>query len=587
MVRSRAAPRGRSTAGAGSTSTSGRAPRPSMPGLPRCSATSSRSGCSASRGGRDGRRDPDHRRVDAAHLGDAARRQPRGRERLPQLRHAGGLPPRHRPGEDDRRHGPRRRARRAHGGRQRGGRAGAAAPPRAHLRPVPREPRPHHEGGARARALRARARLRGAAHRALHVAEAAHRPRLLPALRQGGRAGGDLPDPGRPHRAAPSLVDRTPALHRRGGARLSRAAHRVRPRRLAVDRGDDRRRLEAPERVDRHLGARAEALPAGLRPLHENLRQGQGLLRHRLPAAPVGARPGRGGRARAPGGGEAALPPRQRRQGVQPEGVTMTEPLLFRVENGVGWIVLNRPEARNAMNAEMRQLYLDALARSAEDAAIRAVVLTGTGKGFCTGADLSGSRAATGAAAPADPGATRDAMRPSQHVIRALWELDKPIVAGVNGVAAGVGAHLAYARDLVVAADDARFIEVFVRRGIALDAGGSFLLPRHVGLHKAKELVFFGDDLSAADAERLGLVNKVVPSAELEAVCRAWGERLAQGPTFALGLSKRLLNRSLQADLDTLFAEEAFTQALVAQSEDMREGIRAFMEKRPPAFKGR
>ena len=265
----------------------------------------------------------------------------------------------------------------------------------------------------------------------------------------------------------------------------------------------------------------------------------------------------------------------------------MADTLLWRIENGVAWIVLNRPEARNAMNAEMRQAYLDALARCGEDETIRAVVLTGTGKGFCTGADLSGSRAATGQAGPPHPGGTRDAMRPSQRVIRALWELEKPIVAGVNGVAAGLGAHLAYACDLVVAADDARFIEVFVRRGIALDAGGGFLLPRHVGLHKAKELVFFGDDLSAADAVRLGLVNKVVPAAELEAVCRAWGERLAQGPTFALGLSKRLLNRSLQADIDTLFAEEAFTQALVANSDDMREGIRSFMEKRSPAFKGR
>jgi 2-(1,2-epoxy-1,2-dihydrophenyl)acetyl-CoA isomerase len=264
-----------------------------------------------------------------------------------------------------------------------------------------------------------------------------------------------------------------------------------------------------------------------------------------------------------------------------------TQTLVFKVENGVGWIVLNRPEARNAMNAEMRQAYLDTLGRCAEDAEVRAVVLTGTGKGFCTGADLSGSRAATGVAEAPPPGATRDAMRPSQRVIRALWELEKPVVAGVNGVAAGLGAHLAWACDLVIAAEDARFIEVFVRRGIALDAGGGFLLPRHMGLHKAKELVFFGDELSAADAERLGLVNKVVPAAELEAVCRAWGERLAQGPTFALGLSKRLLNRSLQADLDTLFAEEAFTQALVAQSEDMREGIRSFMEKRAPAFKGR
>ncbi len=262
-------------------------------------------------------------------------------------------------------------------------------------------------------------------------------------------------------------------------------------------------------------------------------------------------------------------------------------PLLFRVEDGVGWIVLNRPEARNAMNAEMRQLYLDALGRAGEDPEVRAVVLTGTGKGFCTGADLSGSRAATGAAAAPHPGATRLAMQPSQRVIRTLWELEKPTLAAVNGVAAGLGAHLAYACDLVLAADDARFIEIFVRRGIALDAGGAFLLARHVGLHKAKEMVFFGDDVDAAEAARLGLVNRVVPAADLEQTAREWAQRLASGPTFAIGLSKRLLNRSLQSDLDTCFAEEAFTQALVSNSEDMREGIRSFMEKRPPAFKGR
>jgi 2-(1,2-epoxy-1,2-dihydrophenyl)acetyl-CoA isomerase len=264
-----------------------------------------------------------------------------------------------------------------------------------------------------------------------------------------------------------------------------------------------------------------------------------------------------------------------------------TEPLLFRVEDGVGWIVLNRPEARNAMNPAMREAYLNALARCAEDSSVRAVVLTATGKGFCTGADLSGSRAVSGGAAPPGPGATRDAMRPSQRVIRTLWELEKPTLAVVNGVAAGLGAHLAYACDLVLAADDARFIEVFVRRGIAVDAGGAFLLARHVGLHKAKELAFFGDDLSAADAERLGLVNRVVPAADLDRVAKEWATRLAQGPTFAIGLSKRLLNRSLQSDLDTCFAEEAFTQALVAHSDDMTEGIRSFMEKRSPAFKGR
>src|SRR5215470_12389805 len=266
----------------------------------------------------------------------------------------------------------------------------------------------------------------------------------------------------------------------------------------------------------------------------------------------------------------------------------MSEPLLFRVEDGVAWLVMNRPEARNAMNMEMRALYFDALAKCAEDEAIRCVVLTATGKGFCTGADLSGSRAAKGdASATPHPGATRNAMASSQRTIRALWDLEKPIIAAVNGVAAGMGAHLAWACDLVIAADEARFIEIFVRRGIALDAAGAFLLPRLIGLHKAKELVFYGDDLSAADAERLGLVNKVVPAAELEAETKKWAARLASGPTFAIGLSKRLLNRSLQSDIETCFAEEAFTQALTANSEDMREGIRSFMEKRSPAFKGR
>src|SRR5438876_1692395 len=193
----------------------------------------------------------------------------------------------------------------------------------------------------------------------------------------------------------------------------------------------------------------------------------------------------------------------------------MAETLRFRIENGVGWIVLNRPEARNAMNPEMRQAFLEALARAAEEPDVRAVVLTGAGKAFCTGADLSGSRAAAGAAAPPAPGDTRRAMLPSQRVIRTLWELEKPTLAAGNGVAAGLGARLAYACDLVVAAEDARFIEVFVRRGIAVDAGGAFLLARHVGLHTAKELVLSGDALPAADAERLALAIRVAPASDL------------------------------------------------------------------------
>lgn len=261
--------------------------------------------------------------------------------------------------------------------------------------------------------------------------------------------------------------------------------------------------------------------------------------------------------------------------------------VIVKVEDGVQWIIFNRPEARNALNMEMRGIYFEALQQAADDAAIRCVVLTATGKGFCTGADLSGSRSVKAPAGPPHPNATRAAMSSSQKTIRALWDLEKPIIASVNGVAAGLGAHLAWACDLVIAADDARFIEIFVRRGLAVDALGAFLLPRLIGLHKAKELVYFGDDVSAADAERLGLVNRVVPAATLEAETRAWAKRLADGPTFSIGQSKRLLNRSLQTDLEGIAGEEAYAQALVANSEDMGEGIRSFMEKRPPAFKGR
>jgi 2-(1,2-epoxy-1,2-dihydrophenyl)acetyl-CoA isomerase len=210
-------------------------------------------------------------------------------------------------------------------------------------------------------------------------------------------------------------------------------------------------------------------------------------------------------------------------------------------------------------------------------------VLTGAGKGFCTGADLS--RRGSG---PSGPGAAREMMRTrSQRLIRSLLELEKPIIAAVNGVAAGLGAHLAFASDLIIAAADARFIEVFVRRGLAVDAGGAYLLPRLVGLAKAKELVFFGDDLSAADALQIGLINKVVPADSLPSAAKEWAERLANGPTFALGMSKRLLNRSLESDMETAFDEEAMVQSLVTQSEDTKEGMLAFAERRPPVFKGR
>ncbi len=252
-------------------------------------------------------------------------------------------------------------------------------------------------------------------------------------------------------------------------------------------------------------------------------------------------------------------------------------------EHQVTTITLNRPEARNAVNDDMREELLAVLTDARTNLDVRAVVLTGAGKGFCTGADIS--RRGSG---PTGPGAAREMLRTrSQRLIRAVWELEKPVIAAVNGVAAGLGAHLAFACDLVIAAAESRFIEIFVRRGIAVDAAGAYLLPRLIGLAKAKELVFFGDDLPAEDAQRIGLVNKVVPGDQLQAAAAQWALRLASGPTYAIGMSKRLLNRSLDVDMETALDEEAMAQSLVTQSEDTKEGMLAFMEKRTPAFTGR
>ena len=177
----------------------------------------------------------------------------------------------------------------------------------------------------------------------------------------------------------------------------------------------------------------------------------------------------------------------------------MADTVLFQADGGLAWITLNRPEARNAINDEMRQALLDALARVAADPAIRAAVLTGAGEGFCPGADLWGGR--RDAAPPPPAGTTRTLMKQnSQRLIRAVLELEKPVVAAVNGVAAGMGAHLALACDLVVMAAEARLVEVFARRGIAIDSAGAFLLSRLVGLLKAKELVLLADDVPAPES---------------------------------------------------------------------------------------
>ncbi|MFF0748023.1 enoyl-CoA hydratase/isomerase family protein [Streptomyces sp. NPDC004267] len=260
--------------------------------------------------------------------------------------------------------------------------------------------------------------------------------------------------------------------------------------------------------------------------------------------------------------------------------------VLHAVENGVSWITLNRPGAMNAVTWEQRERIIGLLADASADPAVRAVVVTATGRGFCAGADLRGGPSAS-AGDPVQGDVARMIRRGAQRFVGAVLDCEKPVIAAVNGTAAGLGAHLAFACDLVLAAESATFVEVFVRRGIVPDGGGAYLLPRLIGPQRAKELMFFGDAVPAADAAALGLVNRVVPAEELAKAAREWAERLAQGPTRALALTKQLVNASLDADRATAFAAEAAAQELCMTTRDAREGVAAFVERRTPAYEGR
>ncbi|MGW0842666.1 enoyl-CoA hydratase/isomerase family protein [Streptomyces sp. NPDC002787] len=253
-------------------------------------------------------------------------------------------------------------------------------------------------------------------------------------------------------------------------------------------------------------------------------------------------------------------------------------------DNAVSWITLNRPEAMNALTPDQRERLIQLLADASADPAVRAVVITATGRGFCAGADLRGATVG-GERVAGD--VARVIRLGAQRLIAAVLDCEKPVIAAVNGTAAGLGAHLALACDLVLAAEGARFIEVFVRRGLVPDGGGAYLLPRLVGPHRAKELMFFGDALPAADAERLGLVNRVVPAQDLEKTAREWAERLAAGPTRAMALTKHLVNASLDTDRATAFAAEATAQEINMTTADAQEGVASFVERRPPRFEGR
>ena len=259
-------------------------------------------------------------------------------------------------------------------------------------------------------------------------------------------------------------------------------------------------------------------------------------------------------------------------------------------ENQVGWIEINRPAAGNALTPPCRDRIRDLVEAANASYRVRALVITASGeKLFCPGADLSyqyPNERPEGVPDRAMGDARRMMLRGQYTLFPALLDSDLPIIASVNGTAAGMGAHLAFACDLIIAADHAKFVEVFARRGLVIDALGAYLLPRMIPLHKVRELAFFGDDLPVEEAHRLGLVNRVVPSSDLRSETAAWAERLASGPTKAIGLSKWLINQSLDVDRQTMIHNEAWAVELNTYSADSSEGIASFRERRNPEWRG-
>jgi len=253
--------------------------------------------------------------------------------------------------------------------------------------------------------------------------------------------------------------------------------------------------------------------------------------------------------------------------------------LVERAPNGVVTLTLNRPERKNAMNAAMFDELLAVFREVDASTSDRVLVITGAGDAFCSGADL-GDRGSD----------TRPALARLHWVADialALHRIPKPVIAKVNGVAVGAGMNLALGCDLIIASDTARFSEIFARRGLSIDFGGSWLLPRLIGMHRAKELAFLADIISAKEAAELGLVNRVLPASQLDAFVADWADRLAAGPPLALSMTKRLLTNSFTTTMDEALEAEGLAQSVNTATEDTAEAIRAFLEKREPRFKGR
>lgn len=257
------------------------------------------------------------------------------------------------------------------------------------------------------------------------------------------------------------------------------------------------------------------------------------------------------------------------------------ECIAYTVENGIATIMLNRPDVFNAFNDTQSYELQEALKQAKRDEEVRAVILTGAGKAFCSGQDLK-------AIAQSENRSLSESLYKRYNpIIKAMRELPKPIICRLNGVAAGAGCSLALASDIIVAAEHASLIEVFVNVGLVLDSGSSYFLPRIVGSARAFEMSTMGTKVKAQQAYDWGMINKVVPAEELDAAVAEYANYYAQAPTKAIAMMKKMLNKSFHSDLDTMLEYEAFCQELAGRSEDYKEGVKAFNEKRKAEFKGR
>lgn len=268
--------------------------------------------------------------------------------------------------------------------------------------------------------------------------------------------------------------------------------------------------------------------------------------------------------------------------------MTETHLRVERDPDGVGRIVLDRPDAKNALTIAMRDGIIDAIRDFRVDTKVRAVLITGTGDAFCAGMDLGASTVAQAGQPGFASRSTSEALRAGvQVMVRELWELDKPTIAAVNGVAVGPGAHLGLACDFVLVHPRTRFMWTFAKWGLVVDAGGAYLLPRLVGLPRAKAMVMLGEGATGAEAVDLGLAYRCVDAPDdLLPAAVELTRRLAQGPTRSLGLSKRLLNASFETDFHVSLELEGHFQALATTSPDIVEGMTAFREKRDATFDG-